>query len=413
MDSHRSLIPRFCRAASLILTLFFSNGCISLRPVSRVPSSEAIALEGVPLAQFGAQNCGAASLSAVFAYWGHEVPTDELDQTLPKAKKGGVLLLDMLLAARDLGFSAELIFGEPTILRGSIEAGRPLILMLRVFDSIGDSRDLYHYVIVDGFDSEGDLARIQYGDGAARWVSLERLSRSWDDTDFATLVIQPGDGGLDVTPLIRYAVALEEQGRLDEAVSVYEQVLEDDPGSALAWTNLGNVEAARKRLAEAEAAYRRALEIDPNNVDTLNNLAWLLLENRSDLDMARELAARAVALGGADSYLALDTLGRIELATDRCEEAIDAFSKALEAVPLDAAARAATREIEIGDRHPFQAKSLPAATFPSVSRILDTLLAELHGRIRLLAKKHSVERLEDQDNAIQRVVNKIEVRKGG
>jgi len=56
---------------------------------------------------------------------------------------------------------------------------------------------------------------------------------------------------------------------------------------------------------------------------------------------------------------------------------------------------------------------LPVATFPSVSRILDTLLAELHGRIRLLAKKHSVERLEDQDNAIQRVVNKIEVRKGG
>lgn len=276
----------------------------------------------------------------MFAYWGHEVPTDELDRTLPKAKKGGVLLLDMLLAARDLGFSAELIFGEPTIVRGSIEAGRPLILMLRVFDSIGDSRDLYHYVIVDGFDSEGDLARLQYGDGAARWVSLERLSRSWDDTDFATLVIQPGEGGLDVTPLIRYAVALEEQGQLDEAVSVYEQVLEDNPAAALAWTNLGNVEAARSRLAEAEAAYRRALEVEPNNVDTLNNLAWLLLENGSDLDKARELAARAVALGGVDSYLALDTLGRIELATERCEEAIDAFSKALEAVPLDSPARA-------------------------------------------------------------------------
>jgi tetratricopeptide (TPR) repeat protein len=276
----------------------------------------------------------------VVAYWGHDVPTDELDQTLPKAKKGGVLLLDMLLAARHLGFSAELIFGEPAVLRDSIEAGRPLILMLRVFDSIGDSRDLYHYVIVDGFDSHRDLVRIQYGDGAARWVSLERLSRSWNDTDFATLVIEPGEGGLGVNPSIRYAVALEEQDRLDEAVTVYEQVLEDDPGSALAWTNLGNVEAARNRLAEAEAAYRRALEIDPNNIDTLNNLAWLLLEKGSDLDRARQLAAHAVAQGGVDSYLALDTLGRIELATDRCEAAIDAFSKALEAVPRDSSARA-------------------------------------------------------------------------
>lgn len=322
-----------------MLPLLVSSGCISLQPAARVPSSEAVALEGVPLAQFGAQDCGAASLSAVLAYWGHNVPTDELDRTLPKAKKGGVLLLDMLLAARDLGFAAELIFGEPTTLRDSVEAGRPLILMLRVFDSIGASRDLYHYVIVDGVDSKGDLVRIQYGDGAARWVSLARLSRSWEDTDFATLVIQPGEEGPRVEASTRYAVALEEQGRLDEAATVYEQAIENDPESALAWTNLGNVEAARGRLAEAEAAYRKALEIDPDQVDTLNNLAWMMLETEGDLDQARELATRAVMLEGPDPYLALDTLGRIELAANRCEEAIAAFSKALEAVPQESSAR--------------------------------------------------------------------------
>ena len=50
--------------------------------------------------------------------------------------------------------------------------------------------------------------------------------------------------------------------------------------SALAWTNLGNAETALGRRPAAEEAFRKALELDPDSADALNNLAWLLFEDK-------------------------------------------------------------------------------------------------------------------------------------
>ncbi len=333
------MIDRSQPLGLILVLLLGAAGCVTLRPAARVPSSRALALEGVPLTEFGTQDCGAASLSAVLAYWGEEVSIDALDRELPKAANGGVLSLDMLLAARERGFQAELVRGDRQTIAENLEAGRPLILMLRVLDAVGRRRDLYHYVIVDGFDPAADLVRVQYGDGSARWVSLDRLARAWDDTDYATLVLQPAGEPTGAGASIRYAVALEEDDRLEEAAEVYRHLLEEAPETALAWVNLGNVEAALAHTDRAEEAYRRALELVPEDADALNNLAWLLLEADGDLDEARRLAERAVAAAGHDPYLALDTLGRVELARGRCEAAADAFRSALETAPGGSAAR--------------------------------------------------------------------------
>jgi len=243
-----------------------------------------------------------------------------------------------VLAARARGFQAELVVGDRAQILESLEAGRPLILMLRVLNAIGERRDLYHYVIVDGFDPGRDLVRVQYGDGASRWVSFERLSGAWDETGFATLVLYPGEVTGDSGDSIRYAVALEESGRLPEAAAVYRRLLATDPESALVWVNLGNVEAARGLEQEAEAAYRHALELDLDQPEALNNLAWLLLESPADLTEAYDLASRAVSLGGPDPYLALDTLGRIQLAMGQCSEAIEVFRSALPTAPTGSTA---------------------------------------------------------------------------
>jgi Flp pilus assembly protein TadD len=138
---------------------------------------------------------------------------------------------------------------------------------------------------------------------------------------------------------LRYAVALEAAGRAGEAVPLYRALLEGDPGSALLWTNLGNAEASRGEPALAEAAYRRALELGPANADVLNNLAWLLLGQSERLAEAEELARRAVAAGGPDPHLALDTLGRALRARGLCQEAIEVFTEALAAAPAATAGR--------------------------------------------------------------------------
>ena len=139
-------------------------------------------------------------------------------------------------------------------------------------------------------------------------------------------------------------MALDGQGRLEEADALYRQVLVVRPESVRTWVNLGNVGADRGRREDSETAYRRALAIAPDDRDALNNLAWLLLMEGTRLEEAEALATKAASQPGADHPLALDTLGRIQLARGRCAEAAFTFREALAAAALPDATRTGLRE---------------------------------------------------------------------
>jgi tetratricopeptide (TPR) repeat protein len=161
----------------------------------------------------------------------------------------------------------------------------------------------------------------------------------WGKSGFATILVRPDDEPGEPVDPIRYAVALEEAGRLKEAEAIYRQRLTARPDSALIWVNLGNVQMAQGFQQEAEEAYRTALDLDPDQRDALNNLAWLLLESDGDLDEAKKLAKRAVSVEWPDSYLALETLGRIHLEMGDCEAADEVFRSALETAPSSSSAQ--------------------------------------------------------------------------
>lgn len=334
--------PSTARWAALLLpAALAAGGCAASTLGTPAPGPHARVLTGVPLHSFGLQSCGAGSLSAVLGYHGEPVTLEELDAVLPKGRNDGVLTLDLLLEARRRGYDARLVEGMPELVGRELQEGRPVILMLQVLDAPGQRRDYYHYVVVDGVEPPKGLVRVHFGDGKARWTTFERLDRAWRATRRTTLLIAPGGPGQRTAAqnALRYAVALEAAGRAAEAAALYRSLLEDDPGSALLWTNLGNVEAGAGEAAAAEAAYRRALELDPANADALNNLAWLLLGQRERLAEAEELARRAVAAGGPDPHLALDTLGRVLRARGRCTEAVEVLSGALATAPSATAGR--------------------------------------------------------------------------
>ncbi len=332
------------RLGLLLPGLALLGGCLTLAPRSRQPTGEARVLEGVPVRKFGAERCGAGSLSAVLDYYGDEVSIADLDATLPKAANGGVLSLDLVLAARRRGFDARMVEGDPDLVAKTVLAGRPAIVMLRVLDAPGRSKDYYHYVVVDGVDPARHLFRLQFGDGKARWAPLAGLDQAWRATGRMTLLVAPRAAGSETASAapaaaLRQAVALEDAGKEAEAAAAYRKILDDDPASAVAWTDLGNAESAQGHAAEAEHAYRRAIALDPGASDAANNLAWLLLAGGRRLDEAEHLARRAVEAGGPDPYLALDTLGRVLLARGRCTEAGEAFGRGLETAPAGTAAR--------------------------------------------------------------------------
>jgi len=316
-------------------------GCVSLAPRSRTPSPQARVVPGVALATFADDRCGPGSLSLVLRAHGEAVSPDDLSAQLPDANGRGVLSVDMLIAARARGFDSALLTGTPRAVERELGAGRPAILMLRLLDAPGSARDIFHYVVVDGLDPGRGLFRVQYGDGKARWIRLESLEGSWKPAGHALLVVRARD---DTDAALRRALALDSERRLEEAEALYREVLEFRPESVRVWVDLGNVSADRGRRQEAESAYRRALGIDPDDRDALNNLAWLLLEEGTRLEEAEELATEAARQPGVDRPLALDTLGRIQLARGRCAEAAFTLRQALAAEALPDATRTGLRE---------------------------------------------------------------------
>ena len=279
----------------------------------------------MPLLKWGVVSCGAGSLSTVLQHYGDATTFESWDATLPKMR-GGVLTIDMLLAARSKGFDAQLVTGDRATIERELHDGHPVILMLKVIDTLGRSYDFFHYIVLDGIDADGDLIRTQWGDRKGRWTSFDKIEKPWAGGGHAAILIHPRDPAANA---IRAAVALEEKGDYAAAADEYHKILTLHPDSALAWTNLGNAEMQRGRRTESEEAFRHALTLDATSRDALNNLAWLLLQEQR-LDEAESFARRAAAQKGPDSYVVLDTLARVLAAKGECAEAEKTMKQARE-----------------------------------------------------------------------------------
>jgi tetratricopeptide (TPR) repeat protein len=75
-------------------------------------------------------------------------------------------------------------------------------------------------------------------------------------------------------------------GQLPESEKLLRRAVEIDPGSALAWSELGVTLRQEGRFVDARAAYEKALECDPGYAPAHRNLGVLL-----DIYLAEPMAA--------------------------------------------------------------------------------------------------------------------------
>lgn len=327
----------------LLLVAIALSACVTTRPRSQAAGDRAFVIEGVPERVWGDNSCGAGALATVLNRFDDPVTEAELDATFAKGRNRGVVSLDLLLEAKRRGYAASLRRGDEASVAAAVTNGHPVILMLKVADLPGEARDLFHYIVVDGIDPDRGLMRMQFGDGKLRWAPLGSIDRAWSGGGYAALFIEGQSGNAPhVQTALRRAVALEESGRVADALAIYRQLLAGAPQPALLWTNIGNAERKRGDLLEAEKAYRAAISAEPSWRDALNNLAWMLYEGSRDLDEAEALATRALASPGPDDWNVLETLGRIQIARGRCAEGVATLTRAADAA-TDANARDATR----------------------------------------------------------------------
>lgn len=97
-------------------------------------------------------------------------------------------------------------------------------------------------------------------------------------------------------------------GKTEQAVKEYEAVLGKDPQAIQAQMMLGIIHANRKEYDQAKSRYEKILSINPRFAPAANNLAWLLVEQGGNLDMALNYAQTAREQKPDDPSIA-DTMG--------------------------------------------------------------------------------------------------------
>jgi len=127
------------------------------------------------------------------------------------------------------------------------------------------------------------------------------------------------------------AVAFQEEGRLDEALTHYQRSIGLRADYAPAYSNMGAALRAKGQVDDAVAAYERALAVQPDYPDAHYNLANALLDkNRPDEAAGHfRIALRSIP-GSAGTH---NNLGIALAAEGKLDDAVEQFREALRAEP--------------------------------------------------------------------------------
>jgi tetratricopeptide (TPR) repeat protein len=134
--------------------------------------------------------------------------------------------------------------------------------------------------------------------------------------------------------LFAKANTLSGEGKSDEAIAAYQEVLAKNPQIAEAHYNIGYLHGQKKDWPAAEAAYLKALEVRPGYAEAMAALARAY-QDSGQTAKASELLAKAATDNPTDPKAQFN-LGVFHLNAGRAEEAAAAFAKAKELDPANA-----------------------------------------------------------------------------
>jgi len=150
-------------------------------------------------------------------------------------------------------------------------------------------------------------------------------NRDWNnDVVFFTRTIESSP---EPSLFISLGMALEGEGRTDEAIAQYTAALRLKPDFSLAHYDLGNALARQGRVEEAVAQYREVLRLKPDDFDAHNNLGNALAsQGRVDAAAAEFAAALRINPHDPDAHynlaLELEDQGKVDAAVAQFSEAL-------------------------------------------------------------------------------------------
>lgn len=119
-----------------------------------------------------------------------------------------------------------------------------------------------------------------------------------------------------------------QEGASDQALALYLQSIKDNPREVRFYILAGELYEAKQNWDQAKGLYQQALSISPDHPLASNNLAYVILEQGGNVDVAMNMAQTA-RRGMPDSPNAADTLGWAYYHKGIYQSAISQFQEAL------------------------------------------------------------------------------------
>jgi tetratricopeptide (TPR) repeat protein len=165
-------------------------------------------------------------------------------------------------------------------------------------------------------------------------AQLQAQNKNFDQAAATTqkaMQLNPGDG----EAVMLYAQIQVQRGQTANAISAWEKWSSAHPTDAGADAILGTLEESRGDTGKAEAYYKKALQIQPQQPLAANNLAYRMLVNGENVDVALTLAQTA-RRALPDSPNTADTLAWAYYTKGTYSFARDLLEDAVKAEPNDA-----------------------------------------------------------------------------
>jgi Tfp pilus assembly protein PilF len=118
----------------------------------------------------------------------------------------------------------------------------------------------------------------------------------------------------------------------NKAEAEFKKAIAKEPNDAKGYVNLGMVHIKQGRISEAISMFETSVEIDQSSADAYNNLAFAYAEKNLKLDSALYLAQNAAKLRPDDPKI-LDTLAWVYYKKGMYQEALEAVNDAIAGEP--------------------------------------------------------------------------------
>jgi tetratricopeptide (TPR) repeat protein len=118
------------------------------------------------------------------------------------------------------------------------------------------------------------------------------------------------------------------EGQVDQAIATYQDSIKESPRDVRYYILCGELYESQKKWDQAKDIYQKALQVQPDNPLASNNLAYVMLEQGGNVDVALSMA-QAARRGMPQSPNAADTLGWAYYQKGAYGSAVDLFKEAI------------------------------------------------------------------------------------